>query len=223
MIPSRHRRIHVVLRSATLAAGFGLAWFAAVAGAAAAGAEKQEGWKAEWERALAAARKEGRVVVYARAQDDYHKLFKEHFEPAFPGIRVEYVIERNPIPRLVAERRGQKYIPDIAMGGVSGGTLLRTLIDQKVFQPMHPALLLPEVVDEAKWFENKLWFSDRDEQFVMMFGLDVGKPVAINTQLVDAQAFTSFRELLNPKWRGKIEKYWHLDEEITPLLKTLRR
>lgn len=150
---------------------------------------------------VAAARKEGRVVVYARPQNDYYSAFKD-FESAFPGTKVEYVSMSDASARIMAERRAGRYIPDVYISGM--GSSAASLRTQRVFQALRSALILPEVLDGAKWFEGKLWFADKEEEYFFMFGLDAGKIVAINTQLVHPKEITSFRQLLDTKWRGKI-------------------
>ena len=56
--------------------------------------EIPDGSRADWEAIVTAAKKEGKVVVYGVPGVDVEKLFKEHFEFAFPGIKVESVPDR---------------------------------------------------------------------------------------------------------------------------------
>ncbi|HEX2230046.1 MAG TPA: hypothetical protein VHM64_23165, partial [Candidatus Binatia bacterium] len=58
---------------------------AAVAGDNAHAAEAKPGWQAEWERVLAAAKKEGQVTVYISG---YEELLPD-FHKEYPEIKVQ--------------------------------------------------------------------------------------------------------------------------------------
>jgi len=174
----------------------------ATAAAPAAG-EHSDGSRAEWETIVAAAKKEGKVVVYGVPGVDVEKLFKEHFEVAFPGIKVESSADRDATERIVAERRAGKFIPDIYLGSASSSDFA-SLRAQGVYQPVRPYLALPEVLDESKWFDGKLWFIDKEEKYSLVYAVAVGTLIAVNTNLVKPQEITSYTQLLEPRWRGKI-------------------
>ena len=145
---------------------------------------------AEWEASVAAAKKEGKVVVYGVPGVDVDKLFKEHFQVAFPGIKVESVPDRNATERIVAERRAGKFIPDVYLGAASS-TEFSFLRAQGIFQPLRPLLVLPEVLDESKWFEGKLWFIDKEEKYSLIYAVAVGTLIAVNTNLINPHEITS--------------------------------
>ncbi len=58
--------------------------------------------------------------------------------------------------------------------------------------------------DTSKWFEGKHWYADKDEKYLLLFAMATTTNIADNTDLVDPKKLTSYRDLLNPKWRGKI-------------------
>src|SRR5262245_56385607 len=174
--------------------------------AAAAGSptgENFEGPRTEWEAIVAAAKKEGKVVVYGIPGVDVEKLFKEHFEVAFPGIKVESVADSDATERIVAERRAGKFIPDIYLGSASSSDFA-SLRAQGIYQPVRPFLVLPEVLDESKWFDGRLWFIDKEEKYSLVYAVAVGTLIAVNTNLVKPQEITSYTQLVDPRWRGKI-------------------
>lgn len=162
-----------------------------------------DGSRADWEATVSAAKKEGKVVVYGVPGVDVDKLFKEHFAVDFPGIKVESVPDRNAMERFVAERRAGRYIPDVYLGSASS-TEFPSLRAQGIFQPLRPFLLLPEVLDESKWFEGKLWFVDKEEKYSLIYAAAVGTLIAVNTNLINPNEITSYNQLLDPRWRGKI-------------------
>ena len=131
------------------------------------------------------------------------KLFKEHFEAAFPGIKVESVPDRDATERIVAERRAGKFIPDVYLGATSS-TEFSSLRAQGIFQPLRSLLVLPEVLDESRWFEGKLWFIDKEEKYSLIYAVAVGTLIAVNTNLINPHEITSYTQLVDPRWRGKI-------------------
>lgn len=175
-----------------------------LAGSVWAVAAERPGSKEEWERTLGEARKEGRVVVYGSAGVDREKVYREHFEAAFPGIRVFYTpTAAGGDAKLLAERRAQRFIPDITISGVGLASAVRSFIAQEVFQPFRRGLILPEVTDESRWFEGKLWFADKGEH-IFIPSLNAATMIAVNTQLINPGEIVSYTQLLDPKWRGKI-------------------
>jgi iron(III) transport system substrate-binding protein len=72
--------------------------------------------------------------------------------------------------------------------------------------PLEPLLMLPEITDSSKWFDNRLWWEDDNPPYTSLgFQANVQLVIAYNKNLVsDASQFTSYRDLLNPKWKGKI-------------------
>jgi iron(III) transport system substrate-binding protein len=178
-----------------------VAWAATLALPGAVQAQSQDALKAEWGRVVAAARKEGKVVIYS--DPGREKIYTDYFEPAFPGIKAEIVSGNRLSTRIAAERRTDKFIPDVYLAGASYGDYpgLRGL---NAFLPIRPALLVPEVLDESKWFEGKLWFADEEEKYILMFSLQTATKMAVNTNLVNPAELTSYKQLLDPKWRGKI-------------------
>jgi ABC-type Fe3+ transport system substrate-binding protein len=168
-----------------------------------AGTKEIPDWRNEWEASVAASKKEGKVVVYGVPGVDVDKLFKEHFETAFPGIKVESVPDRDATERIVAERRAGRFIPDIYLGAASSSEF-SSLRAQGIFQPLRPLLVLPEVLDESKWFEGKLWFIDKEEKYSLIYAVAVGTLIAVNTNLIKPHEITSYTQLVDPRWRGKI-------------------
>src|SRR5215467_12342721 len=75
----------------------------------------QSDWKKEWEKTLAAAKKEGQVTIYIYR---YEALLQD-FKRDYPGINVVSVTGRGNemTARLMGERRAGKYIGDVYSGG----------------------------------------------------------------------------------------------------------
>ena len=161
-------------------------------------------WKTEWERTVNAAEKEGQVTVYIAG---YSKVIESGaFQKAFPRIKVVFVGGSGSqlSKRIAAERRADKYLVDVYNGG--GNSLYRTLYLNKFLDSIKDALILPEVKDTAKWWENKHKYVDKDGEQVFVYEGNVsggGNP-AYNTGLVDPSKYKSYWDLFDPALKGKI-------------------
>jgi iron(III) transport system substrate-binding protein len=65
--------------------------------------------------------------------------------------------------------------------------------------------MLPEVSDESAWLQGKLWWADEAEPYMALHfqGLQAAA-VFVNPTLVSPTEFTSYWDLLDPRWKGKI-------------------
>lgn len=161
-------------------------------------------WQVEWERTLAEGRKEGKVNVYntagARVRAALIPAFKEK-----TGIDLELttVSGSQAVPKILTERNAGLYLVDIYTGG--GSTITNGLKPAKAIEPLGPALILPEVLDKNAWMGGDLNYTDDERQFVIAF---TGNPdsgaVTLNLSIVKKEEVTSYFDLLNPKWKGKI-------------------
>jgi len=106
------------------------------------------------------------------------------------------------ISRILSERRAGKYLADILIGGA--GSAQSGLLKSGLLDPIKPALVLPEVLDVSKWWGEKHIYGDSEDQYILAFA---GTPLYhfhYNTNLASGREFTSYWDLLNPKWKGKI-------------------
>jgi iron(III) transport system substrate-binding protein len=161
---------------------------------------------AGWDQLVAAAKQEGRLVVAGPPGQEYRGVSVEDFQRAYPGITVEYNAARSNehVPRIMAEREAGKYLTDVYLSGQ-----VYTVFHLKpagAVVPLKPELILPEVLDEAAWFEYRLaWCDDTEPHTCLMFQGAVQPIVSYNTSLVNPAELTSYWDVLNPKWKGKIE------------------
>jgi hypothetical protein len=71
--------------------------------------------------------------------------------------------------------------------------------------PIRPALILPEVRDDAKWLGGfDAGFMDKAGQAAYAFTLEVSSNTYINYDLVPAGSFQREEDFLDPRWKGRI-------------------
>lgn len=170
------------------------AFFLSPAGAA------QPAWQSEWEKVLQAARKEGMVVVYGPSGEE---MLYQEFRNRYPGIGVSYIpggAERE--YKILSERRAGKFLGDVYIGGRD--PLYSVEYKGGILDPIKDALILPEVLDESKWWGKSHLYLDDDKKFIFAFNEVVQNYFHYNTKAVDPSQFSSYWDLVNPKWKGKM-------------------
>jgi len=160
-------------------------------------------WKIEWEKTVEAAKKEGQISVYG--SDTFEFFLQGAFQKKYPEIKLGFVGGRAPVvgPKLITERRAGKYLADLILTGP--GTPYRILYKNKALDPIGPALMLPEVLDESKWWQGRHHYVDQENKYVFIYEATVQSgDLAYNTQLVKPEELKSYWDLLQPRWRGKM-------------------
>jgi len=176
---------------------FGIIIVLGLLGKAAAQSSPQE----EWDKTVQAAKKEGRLTVYgSSAHEKLYRLFNKEY----PEIKVTYVSGRGSEngPRILRERRAKKYIVDLYVAGIH--TPYKLLYRSKALDPVPPSLMLPEVLDQSKWWRGKHHYADDVGRYIFIFeGTVQSGGIAYNKNLVDPKRFKSFWDVLDSEWRGK--------------------
>jgi iron(III) transport system substrate-binding protein len=157
---------------------------------------------AEWESTLAAAKKEGKVAVISDVTASMRDALTLEFQKNY-GISVELFGSsgREVPPRVAAERKAGRFLWDIYIHGST--TALEAMIPMGAFDPLEPALILPDVKDPKTWRGGAIEFLDPSKMVVVMTPFQRGT-IFYNTKLVNAKEFKSHKDLLDPKWKGKI-------------------
>jgi ABC-type Fe3+ transport system substrate-binding protein len=161
-------------------------------------------WKAEWDRTLAAAKAEGRVMVWGPPGDLIRKNITEGFRKAFPDITIEWLGTRSAeqATKLEAERIAGVYSVDVFIGGTT--TALTQVKPIGALEPIQPALILPEVTDPSNWLDGRLEFSDYDGTLNLVFVTMPTRSLAYDPKQVKDEDVDTLPKLLDPKWRGKL-------------------
>ena len=170
------------------------------ASAATAADDWQAGAGADWKKALAAAKQEGKVVVASPAP--IAKAISADFERD-TGIPVVFVSGSTSElgTRLEREAKSGNVTVDIS---VSGGTELFTLLLPGYLDPIKPRLMLPGVKNPANWVGGQIKWFDNKQAYMMKTSNWVHGWAVLNSEKVDVSKIQNWKDLLKPEYKGKI-------------------
>jgi iron(III) transport system substrate-binding protein len=139
----------------------------------------------------AAAKTEGKVVIWTPLDMDLYKQIAAKFAERYPGVQIEpFRIQPGPaVERLVTEAKAGRISVDALDPNIAYFPLLieRGLVEP---YPWDKVFGIPEL---------RTLF---DKRAVVLGHYDM--PIAYNTSLVRPEQITSWDDVLDPKWRGKI-------------------
>lgn len=165
----------------------------------------QPAWEEDWNKTLGAAKKEEVATIYGTASSSTRTTIAKAFTTKY-GIKLEFVAGRGGqiMEKVSTERRAGMYLADIYIGGATTPTT--RFKPRGMLAPLKPLLVLPEVTDPKQWFGGKgLHFADKEGQYVACPVLTASNNyLSVNTNLVKPGEIKSYKDLLNPKWKGKI-------------------
>ena len=196
----------------------------APAGAPASGSGQAQA-KSSWNDVVAAANMEGSVTVISVGPEDERVDITEAFKKRFPNINIEMTMmpPSGPTPKLMTEFQVKKVSTDIEIVGVNGNL---PLMDAGALDDLHPYLAGPDT-DESKQLNGKWHFADNAQKYLLVFSAYVKLAWAYPSTL-DGSQFKSWKDVLDPKWKGKIimgdpttpgagsamAAYWYLSPEL---------
>ena len=156
-----------------------------------------------WDKLVADAKKEGKVVIIAPSDPQVREAIPAAFKAKY-GITVEYLGGRSSdmAARLRTERQSGIYTIDVALSGTL--TMASIFYGEKMLDPLRPALIDPEVTDGSKWKAGKLWFIDPEDSYILRIFNTRTPMLYLNTRYVKPEEIQSAHDLLNPKFQGKI-------------------
>ena len=160
-----------------------------------------------WQGIVTAARAEKQVDVISQSGNDVSAGLTDAFQKLYPDIKVELTSGNGSdvSTKLLTERAAGRFTSDVVVHGTT--TIVSSLLPAGALDPIAPALVGPDDQDGSKWLGGKYNFADAPAQYDVIFTGGVHMPLIYNPSLVSAGEIHSYRDLLNPKWKGKIAMY----------------
>lgn len=159
-------------------------------------------WLQEWENLVKAAQKEGKLTFYSGMEPEAVRAMRKHFGEKY-GIDLENTTGQPAqlSPKIYMERQVGLYIPDLYVEGPSFPFL--ELKPRGLIKPLDPVVFRPDVLDEKVWALGFGAYFDKDH-FIGGGMANVNQSFTINKKMVGPEELTSYNDVLNPKWKGKI-------------------
>ncbi|MSQ27107.1 MAG: extracellular solute-binding protein [Dehalococcoidia bacterium] len=162
-------------------------------------------WEVEWDKLVAAAKVEGKLVVQTATGSGYREALEE-FNKAFPGVeatQLAFADAATYVPKIKAERQAGVYSFDAAL--IPPTSALQQLKPDGVFDPLRPLLFRPDILDDKVWDGGfELQWCDVDKKLAFFIQRDVNHNIYINTDLVKPAELAKVEDLVDPKWKGKM-------------------
>jgi iron(III) transport system substrate-binding protein len=158
-------------------------------------------WEAQWEKTVAAAKKEGEISIYLNAPAQVRPALTKAFEEKF-GIKSYVVMGTGPelSAKIVSEYTAGLHQADVSFQGCS--TLIKLIGTHGFLAPIEPLLILPEVRDGKVWFGGRLNYDKAG--FAFRFINHSLPPIVFNTDLIKPAALTSYLDLQKAEFKKKI-------------------
>jgi len=160
-------------------------------------------WKADWDRTVAAANKEGVLAIAGPSGRGWRDFLTQRFAKDYPQITIKLtpLAGRDFWPRLIKERDVGEYLWDLRVGGSDDNT--HVLRVQGMFSTTRDLLVLPDVVDDTKWYGGlDGLFVDNAHQTLIAFALYESANANYNKRVIHIPI--TVKDVVDPRWTGKI-------------------
>ena len=164
-------------------------------------------WKAEWDRTVAAAEKEGTLTMESQPNRSARAFLEKEWAKAFPKIKLSI----NAIPssqfmaRIRNERKAGKNLWDFA---ISGGNTGYILSKEGLIDPIANEFIYPDLKDLKTWGGPDNAYFDLARKYVISLSAHLKSPF-YDAKQVPAEKVKAMglKILLDPAYKDKI--IWH--------------
>ncbi len=167
-------------------------------------AQPKESWQGKWDALVEASKAEGKVVIYTTSGSESRIAFQKAFKDNF-GINTEWVGGSASAvgAKAMAERRAGLRLADLLTG--AGTQDVSSLKPAGFTVPIEvgTVLILPDFSDPKLWLGGEVFWQEPEHTSLAYSRYEI-QIVARNTDLVKDGEIQSYKDLLNPKWKGKI-------------------
>jgi iron(III) transport system substrate-binding protein len=161
-------------------------------------------WKKKWDETVAAANKEGKLVISAPSGTAWREQLMT-FQKSYPNIKLEITAaaSRDFWPRIIKEREAKLSLWDFRIGGPDNQSY--GIKSMGYITSTRDMLILPEVTDPNVWHGGLDGiFLDEDKKYFLGFGIYGENTAYYNSKYVTDSAATDLKNIIDPKWAGKI-------------------
>lgn len=168
--------------------------------------EGKQSWELEWDKTLKAAQKEGIVSIVSTAGAPVRQALSDSFHKKY-DIDLDIMMGKGSevAARIISQRKAGLYMVDVYLGGAT--TVQTQLKPAGLLEPLERTFILPEFKDpeiiKKNWWGGQLrWLDDTHTNLAIA---SYSSPsLAVNTNLVKPGEIKGYRDLLDPRWKGKI-------------------
>ncbi|NIO06687.1 MAG: extracellular solute-binding protein [Deltaproteobacteria bacterium] len=159
----------------------------------------------DWSQVVAAAKKEGQIVIIGPQGTETKDALTLGFMKKYPEIKIVHSGMRGSTvtAKVLNEQGARRFLTDIAVVGTT--TAITGLLPADAITPIRPLLVGPNSSDESAWRNGGGYkFADNAKKYVFVMSAYVKAPFIYNPEVVNARRIKSWKDLLDPKWKGKI-------------------
>ena len=163
----------------------------------------------DWDKIVADANKEGKLVVAHSSLESNGRILQV-FQDKYPSIQLERSGMAASVfgPRVVSEERQGLYAWDLLIG-TGFNTAERVLGPAGALGDIRPFLqdMPPDVADDSKWAGGFMMLRNPNSSDSFVNDINVGYRLYVNRAVLPADQFSSADQLIDPKFKGRIAIY----------------
>jgi iron(III) transport system substrate-binding protein len=164
-------------------------------------------WKAEWDRTVAAANKEGTLVINSQPNQAARDFLTHEFSKAYPEIKLSMSVlpPGQFILRIRNEQQTNNYLWDVALAGPPSGF---ALAKEGALDPVEPEFIDPDIKNPETWDGWDSAFIDAQGKYVFAMSKYIAGPWYDALRIPQEKvAQLGMKVLLDPAYKGKV--IWH--------------
>jgi iron(III) transport system substrate-binding protein len=173
---------------------------ASILGAAAAKPAAADDWNA----VVTGAKAEGKLVLIGPQGSDIQDSLIKSFQKQYPDIQVDYagMAGSQVPPKVIAEQGAGQFNNDVTIAGA--GNINSTLTPANALAPIESFMTGPNTRDTSIWRNGGIELTDPGSRQNIVFSSYPQLAFIYSPNQVNPSEFKSWKDLLNPKWKGKI-------------------
>ena len=168
-------------------------------------ATAQSAGQQEWDKVLAAAQKEGTVVVSGPPTAVQRDVITKEWAKDFPAIQLQYTGARGSeiMSKVVRERLAGIYNWDVVLA--STDPTIFDLGPIHALAPLRDAIVQPDIVEDKNWFGGfAAGFMDDDGKYLYAASGQATAFGFVNRACLPTTEFDALDDLMKPELNGKI-------------------